>query len=160
MNATCVPSGEMTGAVMPRTGCALRESKSRTAALYGVRVNEMDGGELDRHGVAAGNAARLDLAVGRIEDLGRRNPLRAKREHVLVARDLPAIEHQVAAIVGDDVVDHPRAVGLHDGALTAPAAGAIDGSLPSRRSTAQMPRRSSRSLTNAIVALTGEYAGA
>ena len=31
----------MTGDVIPRTGWALRESKSRTAALYGVRVNEM-----------------------------------------------------------------------------------------------------------------------
>ena len=82
--------------------------------------------ELDRHGIAARNTARLDLAVGRIQDLGRGNPLRAKREHILVARDLPAIDDEVAPIVGDDVVDHLRAVGVPRGRRTAPSAGAIE----------------------------------
>jgi hypothetical protein len=50
--------------------------------------------------------------------------------------------------------------GLHDGADRAPADGAIERSVAVAVSTAQTPRRSSRSLMKAIEAVTGEYAGA
>ncbi len=84
------------------------------------------GRELDDARGAAGGGPALDLAVGGVEQFGRRRPLRPERKHVLVGvGDVAAAadclrrlscacrraDHQPAAAAGDDAEGDRRTVG-------------------------------------------------
>ena len=79
-NTTCAPSGEIAGCVMPRTGLrALR--RERVVLGSECRPGEDHGsGEFDGACGAAVRRAALDLAVGGVEELGRRRPTAAGTE--------------------------------------------------------------------------------
>jgi hypothetical protein len=101
--------------MMPRTGCGPLSVKLRRFGVNAGRVNDTSA-ELDDARRTAGNGAAFDLAVGGVEHLGRRHPLRTEGKDVFVGvRDVSITDHQAAAATGDRVERNRGSIGRERG---------------------------------------------